>query len=91
MRWDFFHRRESNRRDVRSQPCVPYVFEIDTEDLKTALDYAYENGMPRGSHRTGCVEVQNDQGVYSREDGNRIDMSTPRRAAKTNFEPWGEG
>ena len=33
MIWDFLHKRESNRKPLAEIPCVPYRFEVDTEDI----------------------------------------------------------
>ena len=89
-RWDFFHRTETNRGGFdRSKPCTPYLFNLpDGTTLAAALEHAYANGLPRGSARAGCVEVQNADGIYRREDGGRIDVSTARRQEKVLFTPW---
>lgn len=91
MKWDFLHRPESSTRDPRTNPCKPYRFELpDGTTLADALAHAYANGLPRGSARCGCIEVQNDLGIYSHRLGNRIDLSTPRKAANVVFKTWEE-
>lgn len=89
MRYDFFFRAESNRHDPKATPARSMTLDLPAgTTLADALVAARENGMPRGSHRTGCFEVQTDAGIYSQVDGNRIDLSTPKRAAKTSFKTW---
>lgn len=86
MRWTFFHRRESNLHDVRSKPCVPYELELDPgATLEDALEAAYEDGMPHGSSRAGCVEIQNDLGIYTQIHSMRIDPSKPQDVI---FKTW---
>ena len=59
-------------------------------DLEGALAAYYAAGNPRGSNRSGVSEIQTDEGIYEQVDGNRIDISTPARAAKTIFTSWDE-
>ena len=58
--------------------------------LEAALNAYYSAGWPKGSHRSGVSEVQTDAGIYEQKDGNRIDLSTPRKAAKVFFKTWAE-
>ena len=89
MRWDFFHRPESNRRDPAENQCKVYIFDLPEDmELADALEHAYEAGMPRGSARAGCVEIQTDRGIYSHVNDKRIDVSTPRRAKNVVFKTW---
>jgi hypothetical protein len=87
MKWDFFHRAESKKPRAEMAIYV-YTWEIDTQDLATALAHARSNGLPRGSFRAGCVEIQTDLGIYNQAEGNRIDLSTPARAAKVIYKTW---
>ena len=90
MRWDFFHRPETGP-NPRDNDCYAYTFELDADtSIEAAMAHAYANGLPRGSHRCGCVEVQNDRGIWSQKEGNRIDVSTPRKRAKVIFRTWEE-
>lgn len=88
-RWDFFFRAESNRRDPKSVPAH-YISLVLPDDLPLAeaLEAARKAGMPKGSHRTGCFEVQSPLGIYSHVANARIDLSTPRKAAKVRFLSW---
>lgn len=90
MRWDFFHKGErTNYEEAVAAPARCWTFDLpDGTTIAEAMTHAYANGLPRGSARLGCIEIQNDRGVYSREDGKRIDVSTPRRADKVIFKTW---
>lgn len=89
MRWDFFYRPESHR--VHPSELTPYCYQFELPadtTLADALKYAHANGMPRGSARGGCFEVQNDLGIHWHRDYQRIDLSTPKRAANVIFKTW---
>lgn len=91
MRWDFFYRHENNRVNPKELPAQ-YVTMYLPENVTHASDamaIAIEEGLLlKGSHRTGCFEIQNDLGIWSHVDGNRMDFSTPRKAAKVTFKTW---
>ena len=90
-RHDFFFRAESNRVDPRTVPARTLSLELPRHTaLADALTAALDAGMPKGSHRTGCFEVQTGQGIWQQTDGNRIDLTTPRKAAKVEFTSWEE-
>lgn len=82
----FFHRRESNKHDPKTVPCVPYCWEtpheLHTAPIAELMEFAYSNGLPKGSTRCGCVEVQTDAGIWSSHHGGRIIPS------KATFTPW---
>ncbi len=87
MRWTFFHRRESNSKNMRAQPCVPYEWELGSGlTLADALLFAYEEGLPRGSARGGCVEIQNDLGIYTTKSGRKFDLE--KRPEDVMFKTW---
>lgn len=87
MRWTFFHRRESNSKDVKAQPCIPYELELKADlTLEGALEAAHEEGMPQGSARGGCVEIQNDLGIYTTRSGRKFDPV--RRPDDVVFKTW---
>lgn len=91
MRWDFFYRHESNRVHPKSRPAECLILDLPADTpLAEALQRAHAAGMPKGTHRSGCFEVQTDAGIYQQTDGNRIDLTTPRRAAKTTYRTWEE-
>jgi len=86
VRWDFFHRTE-NRRGPKpidapgGHPC--YSVDLDRDlTLAQALEQAYAAGVPRGSHRAGCFEVQSAKGIWTSPNGKRIDPATAK------FIPW---
>jgi len=86
--WQFFFRRESNRHHPKDRPavCVQLNLPADTS-LADALAAAYAAGMPRGSHRAGCFEVQCPTGIYQHVEGNRLDGAP---ATKVQFKTWDE-
>lgn len=87
--WDFFFRAESNRVDPRSLPAFSITLELAANmNLEDALAAARAAGMPKGSYRTGCFEVQNDLGIWEHATASKIDLSTPRKAAKVSFRTW---
>jgi hypothetical protein len=90
--WTLFFRAESNRHDPRERPAKYAIVTASTTSCACdVLAMAIANhDVPKGSHRTGVFEMQNDLGIYSRDDLMRIDFSTPRRAAKVNFKTWEE-
>lgn len=90
-RYDFFWRAENNRVDPRTQPAKCFSLELPTgTDIEEAIAAAREAGMPRGSHRCGCFEVQCERGVWAQVEGNRMDFTTARKAAKVQFLTWEE-
>jgi hypothetical protein len=93
-RWDFFWYPETNARPwaeqvERGANRMAMLLPNNT-DIKDALAMARANGMPKGSQRSGCFEVQNDNGIWQREGAGRMDFSTPRKAAKVRFTSWDE-
>ncbi len=87
--WIFFYRAESNRFDPKSRPAYQLRLTLpDDTDLQNALDAARKAGAPKGSHRTGIFEVQTSRGIFYHEEENRIDLRTPRKAAKVIFKTW---
>lgn len=91
-RWDFFfraERRSGGEPKKQNARCVSIELPNDTE-LDEAIRLARAAGAPKGSHRTGIFEVQNDLGIWEHVDGNRIDLSTPRKTAKVIFRTWDE-
>ena len=82
MRHDFFHRTEGKNSRVKV-----YVVDLPTADPVEALALAYERKIiPRGSHRRGCFEIQNDRGCWSHRDEKRLNFSKPELIEFTSFE-----
>ncbi len=89
--FDFFWRNESNRVDPRSVAAETMRLSLPvTTTLEDAISAARAAGMPKGSARTGCFEVQGPNGIWSHVRESRIDLSTPRRAANVVFKTWDE-
>ena len=87
-RWDFFHRVESNRVDVKTLTAKTYSFTLPADmNVNDAVEYArthsseFNPRMPKGSNRCGCQEVQNDTGIFSRQNNSRADW---------NFTSWND-
>lgn len=56
----YFHRTESPTPRTKV-----YVADVpEGASLAELLDLAYASGMPRGSHRRGCFEIQTDDGIW---------------------------
>jgi hypothetical protein len=93
-RWDFFIRTETNHRtwaEHKERPANCYSLSFPTgTTLAAALEFARANGMPQGTHRSGCFEVQTPEGIYSHVNDCKIDLSTPAKAAKVIFTTWAE-
>jgi hypothetical protein len=78
---------------------IPFAI-TDLESLDRAMKFAYNEfrghrtGIKYGSARSGVYEVQCNAGIYNHENeltgGSpaRIDVSTPRKAAKVVFKSW---
>ena len=87
--WTFFFRRENNRHHPKSVPAVYLNVDVPNgTTVEAGLALARAAGMPHGSHRAGCFEVQTDRGIHSQIDGNRMDFSTPTKRAKVVFKSW---
>lgn len=94
--WDFYFHHEVNaaaRKRGVTKPsqlnadCFSVMLPADT-DIADAVETAIYFGMPIGSNRSGCYQVQSDAGIWEQVDGNRMDFSTPRKAAKVEFKSW---
>ena len=78
---------------------IPFAI-TDLESLDRAMQYAFNEfrghrtGIKYGSARSGVYEVQCDAGIYTHQNeltgGSpaRIEVSTPRKAAKVVFKSW---
>ncbi len=87
-RYDFFRRTE-RKAFTKNRPALGITMQLPAgTTLAQALEAYYEAGNPKGSHRSGVFEVQTDEGIYEQVDGNRIDLSTKRSAAKTIVRTW---
>jgi hypothetical protein len=90
--WDFFWRSyNKNTAKMMSQGNVrtERVYLPANLNCQQALDYARATkAIPVGTHNNGCFEVQNDRGSWIHEDGKKIDMTTPRKAAKVEWLPF---
>jgi len=96
MRFDFFFRMEGknfNRDDVH---YLTLDLDLEAEDLEElgweaflteALTQAWAEGMSKGSHRSGCFEVQCDLGIFAHKDQNKIN---PDNLSKVTFKTWDE-
>jgi hypothetical protein len=82
MTYDFFHKTESNRGAHRTKH---FRFELPTEDPKEALEMAKTLGLPKGSNRCGCFEIQSDLGVWSHKEDKPLRWDRPDDIV---FTPW---
>ncbi len=100
-RWDFFVKTENKNFNPENEDEAGYYsFDIDfvsaecfeelnpLDILAEVLAHCYNNGMPRGSARAGCYEVQCDFGIFSHKNGARIDLTTARKRLNVVFKTW---
>lgn len=80
-RFDFFWHAESSHHDPRTRPAKCLSLDLPaTTPWDRALELARAQGLPKGSPRCGCFEIQCDLGVYRADDGKRLDR--PRAAVR---------
>ena len=72
-RADLFHHTEKRRfdREAFADRTFPITVPADAS-LADILGAAYALGMPKGSARGGCYEVQTDAGVWSSPARSRL-------------------
>lgn len=82
-------------RDMARSSVVDMTVEVEVEGaednleiLQAILDVARANGMPVGSHVTGCFQVQSDIGIWNHVDAKKIDLTTERKRANVVFQTW---
>lgn len=84
-RFDFFWYAENNRVLPNTRPAKSVSVELPAgTPLDAALSAARSAGLPKGSPRTGCFEVQCDEGLWRCDDGKRLDRPT----AQPHFTTW---
>ena len=76
-RFDFFWYAESNYHMPNTRPakCVSMTLPLDITVADAIAIARKSGGLPKGSPRTGCFEVQNDAGIWRCEDGKRLDRA----------------
>ena len=89
QRFDFFFFAETSRRSWEDQvslgaKSISLTLPSGTP-LEDALQFAMESGMPKGSSRSACFEVQTDTGIHQRKDGKGWGRLTP---ANSEFVTW---
>jgi hypothetical protein len=82
MLYDFFHKTESN---TGTHKVKTYRFDLDTDDVEEALEMARELGLPKGSARCGCFEIQSDLGIWSHVNDKPLRWDRPD---DITFTPW---
>lgn len=83
----FFHRPESNRVDPSERPSRVFEFPIDCDPSRSISDIltdAWAMGLPKGSHRAGCFEIQTDDGIWQSSNGKRLNSKN------ASFHTWNE-
>ena len=97
IRFDFFFRAETSKASLKGMTYVEYWTERGSKmisvdlpadtTLAEAMIAGRAAGVPKGSHRSGCFQVQTDLGIYSstHEFGRRID---PNRPSTFTFSTW---
>lgn len=77
MRVDWFHRPDGKSFSKATTPAK--VFEVTVPagtSLPTILATGYGQGIPKGSGRGGCFELQTDEGIWSSPTNSRLNPST---------------
>lgn len=88
--WQFFCRTEKKNFDYDDVVFAEMQLPRNM-DLATALETAQAEGViSRGSHRSGCFQVQTDDGIFSQVNDRRIDLSTARKAELVEMKTWEE-
>ena len=85
--WDFFFRtwnRDAEKMWSDDNVRIIRVELLDNTTLTDALEAARKAGMSMGTHHTGCFQVQNHEGIWSREDGKAFF----RRSYTASFKSW---
>ena len=89
-----------NRPEVKSGKVFDsdnmrqFVVEADVEDASTfealaeILEEAYEQGVNRGSARSGICEIHTDQGIWTHVNARRIEVDTERKRKNVVFKSW---
>ncbi len=93
IRFDFFYRRETRHRTFaehakRAADVVSLMLPAST-GLDAAISAAIAAGMPKGSQRSACFEVQTDAGIWQHRDA-AIRERAYGRISSSNaiFTPW---
>jgi hypothetical protein len=95
--FNFFFRAERSKESLAGQsfdeywasrPANDLSVELPEDtDLPAALKAALEAGMPKGSHRGGCFEVQGPRGIWKHSSERRLIGAVP---SKIVFKSWVE-
>jgi hypothetical protein len=84
MRVDWFHRTESTKF-YNERPAQAFqVVVAKGASLAEILAAGYAAGLPKGSARGGCFELQTDDGIWSSPTGGRMNPKT------AIFKTWDE-
>ncbi len=87
--WSFFWKCESRHRHPHAGESKELLLALaDDLSLVDALAAARAAGMPVGSHRAGCFEVQSPLGLYTHPAGNRIDPTKPHLYRYQTWAEW---
>ena len=90
--WTFFFRasnRNVERMRSEQNKRSEIVYLARGLAASEALALAQETkAIPIGTNRSGCYEIQGPEGVWRHKKENKIDFSTPRRAANVIHFAW---
>ena len=97
MAWDFIWRTENkcaekvfSDENLREARILLPKHWTAADALLFGRSAASGFALPKGTHRSGIFQIQNDLGIWSQQDDRRIDFTTPRKAAKVSFQTWEE-
>jgi hypothetical protein len=88
-RYDLFDRAEGRNFSLDNEKRAHTMVGPAGITLAEIIELARANGViGKGSARSGVSEVHTPDGIYITTDDKRIDLSTPRKAAKVLFASW---
>jgi hypothetical protein len=75
-------------RSEQNERCLTLHLEQGL-GAEEALEIARELGaVPVGSNQSGCYQIQGPTGFWEHKKANKIDFSTPRKAANVLYTTW---
>lgn len=91
--YDFFWRTENKDKEkVFSEENARQMRLVlpDDMELEELLEEAWANGMSKGSHRSGCYEIQGPDGMWLGKNQRKINPEKPSSFRFVTWEEWDE-
>ena len=80
--------RDASKRNSSSNVRTARFAAPATATISDLLELARAAGASCGTAQTGVFEIQTDDGIWQHTGGQKIDVSTTRRAANVQFRTW---